>query len=369
VTSTILPFSARASDEFDAAGWLLVGPPPRNKDQKALVVCRECLVPDYRSLSLVRRNFGCPTCKGKGWVAAERLIRKRGFVPLPDHPYSGARAWWRVWCTACEQEVPIWYDNIRRGTGCGGCRGYHSDPAALVQEMLNYGFEPAAPFSGRLNDGWPSICRAEGHRVAPSVTNLRCRPEMGCAFCKGKALDPADAVKVMTDAGWIPIDEAFPGRSAPWPCRCRRCGQVSAPTYKAAKRGHGCRFCDKAGFDYDGPGFMYVLHNVNLRTVKPGITSERAEGKSRRRKLFARDGWDTQHLLRFARGDDAHRVEIAVHKALRDLGLKQALTKADMRFHGATETYWDYEVDADAVYEMAKATAQRLGVPFKAVSL
>jgi hypothetical protein len=46
------------------------------------VVCRECRVPDNRSLSLVRRDYGCATCKGKGAVAAERLIRARGFVPL-----------------------------------------------------------------------------------------------------------------------------------------------------------------------------------------------------------------------------------------------------------------------------------------------
>lgn len=269
------------------------------------------------------------------------------------------------WCTGCAQQVPIRYDNIRADHGCGGCFGYYSDPDALVSEMLARGFEPAVAFSGRLNDPWPSHCLRKRHRVAPCPTNLRLRPDQDCAFCVGRALDPADALAVMAGAGWIPLDTAFPGRTVPWPCACDRCHQISSPTYKAARRGHGCRFCDKQGFDLVGPGYLYVLRNAALRAVKPGITSERAENKSRRRALLARDGWETRHLLRFERGDRTRRVEIELLSLLTGtLGLPQALTKGQMRFNGATETFWESDIDALAVYQLAVAAARRLDLPF-----
>jgi hypothetical protein len=329
------------------------------------VVCVACRVPDERSLSLVRRQFTCPTCKGKGAVAAERLIVREGFLTLPGHPYVNPRDKWQVWCTGCVQQVPIRYGNIRAGHGCGGCRGYYSDPDALASWMVKRGFEPAVPFSGRLSDPWPSYCRRERHRVAPSPANLRMRLSQKCPYCVGRALAPEDALAVMAGAGWIPLDTAFPGRTVPWPCECNRCHEISSPTYKAAKRKHGCRFCDKQGFDLVGPGYLYVLRNATLRAVKPGITSERAENKSRRRALLARDDWETRHLMRFERGEQARRVEIEVLSLLTNtLGLRQALTKGQMRFNGATETFWESDIDALAVYQLAVAAARRLDLPF-----
>jgi hypothetical protein len=172
-------------------------------------------------------------------------------------------------------------------------------------------------------------------------------------------------VAVMAGAGWVPLDTAFPGRTVPWPCECDRCHEISSPTYKAAQRGHGCRFCDKQGFDLVGPGYLYVLRNAALRAVKPGITSERAENKSRGRALLARDGWETRHLLRFERGEQAHWVEIEVLSLLTStLGLPQALTKGQMRFNGATETFRESDIDALAVYQLAVAVARRLDLPF-----
>lgn len=271
--------------------------------------CTRCGTESTPRHATVRRGRRCrncwrgaPTQPNAIQAAAQRSAAKRrvdpgqaavvmrgaGLEPAIDYPGSGTP--WPCRCTTCGRAVSPSYDSVRSGHGCRHCaatakgiaqRGIPTarrrntekgeNPAAVEaradgrakrrplgveaaeRELRAAGFEPIAPYPGRVSAAWHSRCVACGSERRPRLIDLR-RRGSGCRCvstttgagkttgARGIAANAANAVAVMQKAGFEPL-EPYPGSAQPWRCRCTNCHTESTPRYINARNGHGCRHC------------------------------------------------------------------------------------------------------------------------------
>jgi hypothetical protein len=185
-------------------------------------------------------------------TAASFMIEHR-LEPLELYPGAGKQ--WRCRCLACGDEVTPRYTNIKQGWGgcrrCGRLAQSQTRPgseATAVADFRAVGLEPLEPYVSVMMP-WRSQCRRCGREVSPLLNNIR-KGQGACEYCSGKRVD-AEAAAVLMRAAWLESLVAYPGRHAPWPCRCLRCGQTVNPAYGAVKAGGGCRYCNDTAIKPD----------------------------------------------------------------------------------------------------------------------
>lgn len=338
-------------------GYTLLEPYPGNKNARWAVRCDSCGWEKPRSLKRIMKGHRCRSCMG--WLVRpeeiEERVRDAGFVPSVPYPGRKDRLWLCT-CTGCDTEFPINISNVCRGHRCGYCTGHWTDPEQAEADMLAKGLKPLVPYPGNAHAGWKSQCQRCSKVVYPWLSNIRFRKTVGCIYCARKAVDPVDAEAFMHSKGWEP-QENYPGspREA-WKCRCRKCQRVTKPSYKSAQRGHGCRYCNKQGFDYAGPGNVYVMSNIHLGTVKIGIFGKRAIRP--RTSIMRPDGWETYKVLACATGEEARLIEKAVlHHLREERGLPPYLTNDQMPQNGATETFDADQISVGELWELIETEA------------
>src|SRR5262249_31779266 len=147
-------------------------------------------------------------------------------------------------CLRCNRDIaPRPSTVIGRGADpCVYCAKRLTDPAEAVELMREAGFEPLEPYAGSRRP-WRSRCVRCGREVRPWYSSVSWG---GCGYCAGNRLDPLEAVERMRGAGIEP-DGPYPGRrAAPWPGRCIRCGtavRTSLSTALDARGAGGCPSC------------------------------------------------------------------------------------------------------------------------------
>lgn len=131
--------------------------------------------------------------------------------------------------------------------GVGPCGHDHRvgpiSEADAVAVMRAAGLTPLEPHPGS-NKPWWSIHDACGREVSPRLGNVKTRGR-GCRYCGGNATTTAnEAVALMREAGFTPM-EPYPGSSqVPWHMRCDTCGEESSPRLTVVRaRGGRCRHC------------------------------------------------------------------------------------------------------------------------------
>lgn len=333
-------------------GYTPLEPYPGHKNARWSMRCDGCGWHKPRSLKRILQGHRCRSCMG--WLVRcddiEQRVRDAGFTPR--EPYPGRKDLpWECTCTGCNTTFSINTSNVCRGHRCGYCTGHWTDPEQAEADMLAKNLAPLVPYPGNAHTGWKSHCQRCDKVVYPWLSNIRSRTTTGCLYCARKAVDPADAEAFMHSKGWDPL-EPYPGspREA-WKCRCRDCQKASEPSYKSAQRGHGCRYCNKQGFDYAGPGHVYVMSNTRRGAVKIGIFGTRA--RRSRPSIMRTDGWETHKVLACASGEEAHLIEQAVLNHVREhLGLRPYLSNADMPQNGATETFDAEQISPNELWEL-----------------
>jgi hypothetical protein len=219
------------------------------------------------------------------------------------------------------------------------------------------------PYPG-TNRPWRCCClECERDDLTPTLANLRRVPEgqPGCKYCRDRAVDPAKAEALMLDAGRIP-QVPYPGSPrAPWLSKCADCGEDSTPSYKAVRRGHGCKFCEKQGFNYLAPAHVYVLFHPELGAVKVGIGGTQV--KRDRVKILGRLKWELHTSIWCETGEDAREIEQAVHHHVTNvLGIPGGFVSKDaMPHNGHTETYNEGLISREDLWSLVKAEAELLG--------
>lgn len=112
----------------------------------------------------------------------------------------------------------------------------HED-ASVVME--NAGYSPLEPYT---NSGhkWKCLCKSCGREVTPTYDEARIGSK--CKYCARKAVTPEDAVKLMKNSGFEPL-EPYPGAMKPWKA-VHTCGSVLTPRYAHIQQGRrGCKKC------------------------------------------------------------------------------------------------------------------------------
>ncbi|GAA2812314.1 hypothetical protein GCM10019017_67750 [Streptomyces showdoensis] len=321
--------------------------------------CMTCGQVRRRPLRRVLEGYGCWSCTFflADPVKREKIVRDAGFTPT-EPPHRLAATPWRCRCGTCGNEVDVLVHNITKGGGCIWCSGRRS-PEELCEEIRRFGFEPRTPPPARVSMSWECTCLRCGENVTPILVNLRQRPDRnGCPYCSGLArITPEVAVQRMEERGATPLED-FQDRKSQWLMRCHKCGRDSRRQYKAVMRGHGCKFCDKQGFDWSGPAMVYVMVNEKLGAGKYGIASLSA--KRSRFSVMRPRGWAMAYSLPFPTGVDAHRIEQRVEDILReDRSVPQFLAQGDLPQNGATETFSLSLISASEVWELVQAEAAR----------
>jgi hypothetical protein len=201
-------------------------------------------------------------------VAASFMI-EHGLEPLEQYPGTGKQ--WRCRCLTCGDEVRPRYANIKQGWGgCGRCgrlaqsRTQRGPEAKAIVDFRAADLEPLEPYVNVMTP-WRSQCRRCGREVSPLLNNIR-SGQGACRWCSGKRVDAEAAVALMRAESLEPL-VAYPGRHAPWPCRCLRCGQTVSPRYGAVKKGGGCRYCNDTAIKPDVA--MAAMRNAQLQPLEP----------------------------------------------------------------------------------------------------
>lgn len=114
--------------------------------------------------------------------------------------------------------------------------------------MVAAGVEPLAPYPG-ARELWPCRCTSCGRDVTPRYDAVKRGISSGCRWCAvGRRAttrrqgSKEAALVLAAERGLEPLDP-YPGATAPWRCRCLRCGAEASPTYHNLKVSGGCRAC------------------------------------------------------------------------------------------------------------------------------
>jgi len=201
--------------------------------------------------------------------AAASFMIEHGLEPLEQYPGAGKQ--WRCRCLACGDEVRPRYANIKQGWGgCSRCgrlaqsRTRRGSEEKAIADFRAVGLEPLEPYASVMTP-WRSQCRRCGRVVSPLLNNIR-KGQGACEYCSGKRVDTKAAAAVMRAASLEPL-VAYPGRHAPWPCRCLRCGQSVSPSYGAVRAGGGCRHCNDTAIKPDAAAA--AMRNAKLEPLEP----------------------------------------------------------------------------------------------------
>jgi len=206
---------------------------------------------------------------------AREIMVAAGYEPL--EPYRSLKHKWRCTHLSCGREVAPTLGQIIRGQGgCKYCARVFVDPDAAVRVMREAGYEPLEPYvsSGHR---WRCRCLTCSKETFPRYDEARVGSR--CIYCARKRLDPADAVSVMTEAGFEPL-EPYPGSMEPWEC-LHTCGHVVRPRYAHIQQGRrGCIHCSRAAMaeqfrwaDDEARGFVMDLGYEPLEKY-PGRNSK-----------------------------------------------------------------------------------------------
>lgn len=170
---------------------------------------------------------------------ASAVMLKAGYDPL-EH-YVNSQVKWRCIHVGCGREVSPTYTQIKSGHGgCKHCAKVYVDPVDAVEIMKKAGYEPLEPYvtSGHK---WKCRCLTCGQATTPTYDEARIGSR--CKYCAKKAVAPEDAVSLMLNGGFEPM-ERYPGSMEPWMSRHLQCGEIRFPRYAHIQQGRrACKSC------------------------------------------------------------------------------------------------------------------------------
>lgn len=282
-----------------------------------------------------KRVAPCRNCQSRTPSKEEVLARvaKAGFKATQGLPKRVAELF-PFECATCGRIQQRTINSFDKGKGCKYCAGAFIDPDEAYQLFRSKGLRPLVPYPGQAKARWLCECEVCGEQPSPSYTLLAIGQASGCSFCSGKEVNPISAEKLMREHGFEPL-VPYPGSLKPWKSKCSTCGKTPTPSYSSVKDGKRCIYCFPGGIDFNLPGHLYLITNVELEAHKFGIQSV----NSPRLASHQKRGWDLQHLFLFENGKEAHTVEQRIKKWVREeLRIGKGVAKSDMPVGGHTET-------------------------------
>ena len=301
--------------------------------------CNKIVYPSYDSVS--RGNGACKYCAKGQFVDPEdafKLMIKSGLKPLESYKGSGVR--WKCIHLPCNQVVHPTYASIQQGHGgCIHCAGVAKKSDAYARKtMLKAKLEPLEAYSDAKTK-WKCKCLRCNKIVFPTYTSIQSGGS-GCIYCaKGQYVDPEDAIKLMTEHGFTPL-EPYPGTNLNWKCIHVKCGNIVHPKHATIRQGKGgCRTCAVSGFQYAKESYLYLITHNQFGAHKVGIANKSNVKSTDRLYRHKQEGWETIEVWNFDDGYAVARIESHIFTIIRkDMAIPQYLIKGQMKFGGQTET-------------------------------
>jgi hypothetical protein len=272
----------------------------------------------------------CPTCNRSRMGklrrlstsdAAQELLRV-GLTPIGDFP--GSHALWECICTLCGSKTSFGITSARirvaknstnPALGCETCvfaaigKSRVLDQAEAERRLVSLNMRPIGNYVGTF-EPILAICLTCGAENDVQLGKAFSRGH-ACTSCSLRkrteaARKPEDeAIAEMLKAGFRPLDK-YQNFNTAWRSVHLECGQEVSPSLGAIRRGSGCSFCAKYGFDSASPAVLYVLRNDEFKAIKVGITGTQT---TRLKSLSKRHGWVTVHEFEFETGSSARSIE------------------------------------------------------------
>jgi Zn finger protein HypA/HybF involved in hydrogenase expression len=330
--------------------------------------CLGCESIVYPSYSSIQSGYGgCKKCGRKkigdksrlDQMVAIRRMKAANWEPV--EPYVSSNKPWKCRCLDCGNISSPTYAHIQQGRkGCKTCGIVkHANARRMPQEDAtkianDSGFIPLEPYKGR-HYPWKCECMKCHQVVHPYLAGML--DGNGCLNCSGLVINPKEARALMIKNNIEPLID-YPGAGVPWKSRCLKCQKEVYPRYSSIKMNiGGCKYCASHGYDFNSPGILYLLTNLELESHKIGITNINA--KEKRLEKHSKEGWIVYETWIFENGNNAFEVEQKLLNWIReDLRLPIHLSKKQMPQGGFTETVNAMEIDLSEITNKAVEFAQ-----------
>lgn len=263
-------------------------------------------------------------------------------------------------CLRCGNEVNVIPSNLRRGQGgckvCGskiGGRKLRISDEDAKKKFFESGYEI---LEGYVSNQIPvkSRCLTCGEISFPNLHNLT-PGAITCKFCVPHAPLSQQAVeKIYSDLGFT-LRDKYERSGKPMQCVHITCGNDIKISHNALISGNGCRFCNFGGFDFNSPGYLYIVHHEVFDSIKVGISG--TGSKSNRLKDHKRHNWKLYEKFNFEKGDEAYEVEQSFFRFVRtELNIPVHLASEQMPQGGFTETISGDEISLLEVKRLVQDT-------------
>jgi hypothetical protein len=316
------------------------------------ITCKKVVFPRYSDIS--QGQGGCKYCGNKVRGEKKRLTKDQvtsvainaGFLPLVE--YQNANTPWKCRCVKCNKISLITFSSISRGSGCKFCA--NNAPVSeteMLREFNKAGFKILEPLK-KANSKIRLECTKCFRESTVSYSSIK-RNQSICKYCANRApLDEETTRSFYLSNNLKPL-EPYKNARTSWKSLCLICNYVVSPTYTNVKRGSGCKYCAKTGFDFDSSAIIYLITNEILGAHKIGVagTSEKNERMSK----HSSQKWKVFKIMEFDRGENAFIVEQEILRWLRkDKDLMVYLSGEQMPQGGFTETVDASEIDLPTIW-------------------
>ena len=196
---------------------------------------------------------------------ARDLMISNGLMPL--EPFVNTSTKWKCKCKICGREVYPTYNKVKSGyKGCLFCAGKKVDKEELNSLIKELNLIPLHEYPG-ASTKWRmkcSICGQEFNSRYDYIRNKR-----GCPFCSGARILSENAVRIMDEAGLIPLED-FKSAAKPWKCKCKVCGKISNRTFHNVKvTGKGCPHCSFAKSRVTQDEMFEIARELGFEPLEP----------------------------------------------------------------------------------------------------
>lgn len=305
--------------------------------------CMKCKKVVSPMLGSIRQGRGCQHCANNVLLEHEEAVtRMKKFGVTPLVPYKNAVTPWKSRCMTCGKIVSPKLNSVQSGQGsCKYCSKVYVEPKEAVKLMIKQGVEPKEPYTNSITP-WKCKCLKCGRIVYPQYSSVR-QGRRGCRYCAATYISPAEAVRVMKKAGYLPL-EPYVNSKTKWKSTHKKCGRTVEPAFNNISNGAGgCKWCGDTGLDYSAPSYLYIVSHEEFGSLKVGISNE--DIRTNRIAAHKKNGWKLNKSYKFQTGAEASDCETAILRHLRiKLKLGVHLAGNLMPQGGYTET-----VDAEEI--------------------
>jgi hypothetical protein len=338
-------------------------------------ICLQCGEEvEPRFADILNGQGGCKYCAYRKKGFAQRIEEHKaiqmfldvGLQPLEK--YQTVETPWKSLCLNCHNVVSPRLHAIQSGQrGCRYCgrltaaskNRIRQDEAKKV--MIEAGYTPLEPYVDATSK-WKCT-----HNKCGEIVEVRySQVNFGLGGCRKCGYEMAaskqrkneqDAIQLMLDAGLQPI-EKYESANKKWKCIHIQCGKEVTPKLGHIQAGRGgCKYCGIGGINYNEPAYVYLIENVDLGSVKIGITN--SNSVTDRIKAHQENGWRLIKKIELETGQLAWSIEQEVLKWWRKtLKLPVHLSPDFMPQGGWTETVDSQEIDLVKVWERVEKLAK-----------